>query len=385
MRLYCLSDLHLHDTRERFLFTRSKENAFVKMANEARDAGASVLFAGDVFDLTGMQPPEKGLDEFFAGVVPGKTIEVPARRSLGARIRGVIDRYPRFFAALAPLAEQGRVIILPGNHDHGIDSDEGKDALSSGLKVSVDRLRFAETLRAGAFFFGAHGHEFDPSNETIDGGDNPGAVITSTLYHAIVPALEALGLPEDVAGAIPCVRPEENIVPGLQGRLDPDTIHKLLLGFVKLLLENGYFVGHLEQLKIRIATELLTSFLTPEKVRAALADDTDVKDQARQAATDILKGSATAIDVGDGGSPPEAVVLGHTHELDTTESYVNLGTWIDHVRGLGDDDLKHADRRLPLLVLDDEQKWARLHDVAGVVAAGNVKACPLLWRFGVEL
>jgi UDP-2,3-diacylglucosamine pyrophosphatase LpxH len=382
MRLYCLSDLHLHDTRQKFLFDTAKETAFVHVANEARDAGGTILFAGDVFDLTGMQPPEKGLDEFFQGVV-GRKIDSPPRRSLGDRVRAVIHRFPKFFGALAPLAEQGRVIILPGNHDHGIDSDEGKEALCQGLKVSVDKLRFAETLRAGAFFFGAHGHEFDPSNETTKGGDNPGAVITSTLYHAIVPALEALGFPEEVANAIPCVRPEENIVTGLQGRLDADTIHKLLLGFVKLLLDNGYFVGRFAQAEIHLATGMLTSFLTPEKVRAALADDSNIKDQAKQAATQILQGGAE-IDTGPGPAP-EAVVLGHTHELDTDKNYVNLGTWIDHVQGLGEDDLKHADRRLPLLVLDDEQKWARLHDVRGVVAAGGVAKCPVLWRYGVEL
>ena len=383
MRLYCLSDLHLHDTRQRFLFTDDKEAAFVRMANEARDVGATLLFAGDLFDLTGMQPPAKGLEDFFAGVVPGKKIELAPRRSIEARIRGVVARFPNFFGALAPLAEQGRLIFLPGNHDHGIDSDEGKGALSAALKVPRERLRFASTLRAGAFFFGAHGHEFDPSNQTFDGADNPGAVIMSALYHAVVPALEALGIPEDVAGAIPCVRPEENIVPGLQGRLDPETLHRLLLGFVKLLLENGYFVGHLERLKVHIATDLLTSLLlTPERVREALADDNDVKEMARTAALEILKGTHLGVDP---GNPPEAVVLGHTHELDMTESYVNLGTWIDHVRGLGDDDLQQADRRLPVLVLDEAQKWARLHDVQDVVARGNVKACPVLWRFGVEL
>lgn len=379
MRFYCLSDLHLHDTQRRFLFSKEKEGTFARVAKEALATGATMIFAGDVFDLTGMQPPQTGLRSFFEGAVPGVTPTCPPRRSLGARMRDVAQVYPDFVAALAPLAEQGRAIFLPGNHDHGLDSDEGRAALAAAMSVAPDRLRFEETLRVGGFVFGAHGHEFDPLNTTDEGPDNPGAVIMSALYHALMPALVALGVESDVAEAVPCVRPEENIITGLEARLDADTMHRVLLAFVKLLLENGYLVGPLAHVKVLLATELLTSLLTPEKVRQALADDNALKESARAAAERILRGEHH-------GLPPDAVVMGHTHELDWTDAYVNLGTWIDHVRGLDAASLAQPDRTLPVLVLDEASRWARLHDVQSFAPHAGVERvadCPVLWRFGL--
>src|SRR5579863_2713815 len=137
MRQYITSDLHLHDDDQPFLFTDAKETIFVQMAEEIRAGGSELILAGDVLDLTGLQPPAKGLDEFFAKVLPPE-IAVPVRvpmRSVTARVRAVQERFPLFFRALQPLAKEGRLHIIPGNHDFELTTDEGRCALATALEI----------------------------------------------------------------------------------------------------------------------------------------------------------------------------------------------------------------------------------------------------------
>ncbi|MFI5297557.1 MAG: hypothetical protein ACHREM_05610 [Polyangiales bacterium] len=377
MRVYVASDFHIQDADQPWLFTPTKVAAFCAVAKEALDRGGALLLAGDIFDLTGMQPPALGLADFFARAAPGVTIPLPSTRILNERLRAAIDRFPDFRDALKPLAASNRLWLMPGNHDCGIDGQLARIVVANAIGVSPDVLRFEETYRVGDVLLAAHGHEFDPANSTSDGCSNAGSIITACLYHAVMPALRALGVSANVTAAIPCVRPEENLVNGIQAYLGGRT-QEFLLAFVNLLQDNGYFHG-VADVRVWLATHILSGLVSVDRVREALRDDTDVAAKARAAAGRVLDGLAF---VPTGQSPPKVVVLGHTHELDATPNYVNLGTWIDHVRGLGPTDLVAVDRTLPVLVIDGDA--VSLHDVASIAASGSVTTCHRLWQRGED-
>ncbi|MBC7464879.1 MAG: hypothetical protein H7256_02715, partial [Bdellovibrio sp.] len=58
------------------------------------------------------------------------------------------------------------------------------------------------------------------------------------------------------------------------------------------------------------------------------------------------------------------IVMGHTHELDTSERYANLGTWIDHLSGLTPNLVGHPESSLPVLKIDETRK-AILYTIHG--------------------
>jgi UDP-2,3-diacylglucosamine pyrophosphatase LpxH len=371
-KLYALSDLHLQADHPLFLFTDMKEQTFVRIADEVLAADGTFLLAGDVFDLTGMTPPRTGLAAFFT-TLGLKVPPAPGAPDEGSQVRAIHDRFPDFFAALAPLAEKDRLWIIPGNHDFPILTVDGQAALAKALGVPTGRLQLKSTVRRGRFLFAEHGHAYDSSNSTTEGWHNRGAVITAALYHAVTPALRELGVDDRVAYAVPCVRPEENIVEGLEQHLDRETATQLLLALVELLRVNRYFSTR-EAMKMWVATRLLKFLVTPERVRQNLADDTRLATSTRQHGNAIASGTAST---DPPGATPTIVVMGHTHELDTTqEHYVNLGTWIDHVAGLTESELDSADLTLPVLVIDDDA--AALYDCQNLL--GPVAATKAIWR-----
>jgi hypothetical protein len=175
-----------------------------------------------------------------------------------------------------------------------------------------------------------------------------------------------------VAHAVPCVRPEENIVQGLEERLGPEQTKKLLLAFVELLRVNGYF-SRLQAMEMWLATRFLKFMVTPDRVRKRLADDTTLESTTRERGKAIANGQ---VQTNPPGAPPTIVVMGHTHVLDTTQNrYVNLGTWIDHVPGLADGQLSCSDLSLPVLVIDGDV--ASLYDCQNMV--GTVASTGPLW------
>jgi UDP-2,3-diacylglucosamine pyrophosphatase LpxH len=369
--LYALSDLHLQAPVEPFLFTKEKEDIFVRVASEADEAGATLLLAGDVFDLTGMTPPPKGLARFFRSAgVPAPP--APLAVDPSAQIERLKETFTDFFRCLRPLATQQRLRFLPGNHDCSMATSAGRQALAGAIGIAVDQLLMTVDFDYGGYFFACHGNQFDKSNLTDAGGGNTGSVITAALYHAVIPALDKKGF-RQLGDAVPAVRPEENIVDGLEAHLGIKATGQLLLAFVELLLDNGYFKG-LDEAKVWLATHMIPFLVTPADVRKALADDTDLKKVTREHALAILAGTEPAATP---GAKPEVVVMGHTHELDGTESYVNLGTWIDHVRGLSPDDIACVDRSLPVLVVYGDGRTAALHDCRSM--AKTVLECPTLW------
>ncbi len=376
MRHYITSDLHLHDDDQPFLFTDGKEEIFVQMAEEIRVSGSQLILAGDVLDLTGLQPPALGLDEFFAKVLPAE-IAVPTRvptRSVTARMRAVQERFPRFFRALQPLAKEGRLHMIPGNHDFELTTDEGRSALATALDIPAGTAILHPTYRTGDFLVTAHGHEFDPSNQTTHGVENRGAIITRALYHGLMPAMRALGIGGAVA--IPAVRPEENVVTGLEHLLAMEDVHAVLVAFVELLRINGYFAGFAE-VAASIATHLVTGLLSPQAVRERLADDTALAADTKRAAEEVLSGKRTLDGV---GVPlPKVLIFGHTHERDGSRNYVNLATWIDHVTTLKKADLDDPDRTLPVVVINGDN--ATQYNVQRLRELGTVDRCPVLWGY----
>jgi hypothetical protein len=213
--LYALSDLHLQAPIEPFLFTRLKETIFVKVATEAFEQGATLLLAGDVFDLTGMTPPPHGLGAFFKriGLLVATAPELP---DVHGQLAALQDTFPAFFECLKPLAAHRRLRFIPGNHDWAIGSREGASALAGALGIDSSDLLLSRTYQADDVLFACHGNQYDASNRTDAGSWNPGAAITAALYHALIPALDAMGFRE-LGDAVPAVRPEENVVDGLEG------------------------------------------------------------------------------------------------------------------------------------------------------------------------
>jgi UDP-2,3-diacylglucosamine pyrophosphatase LpxH len=373
MRIYCVSDLHIQHRDEPFLFTKEKERVFVAMAAEALARDATLLLAGDIFDFTGMTPPARGLEDFFKRVGGKPRQEAP--RDVDAQLGALRDHFPLLFDSLTALAKQKRLWVIPGNHDCAIGMPAGKQALLDVLGVASDAVELQRTFRAGDFLFTAHGNEYDESNRTDRGCRNRGSVITAALYNAVKPALVAMGVPTSVADAIPAVRPEENIVDGLEFYLGAAKARSFLVAFAELLRVNGYFTGFAE-VKIWVATHLLRCLVEPQRVRSMLADDTNLKEITSRHADAILTNEEPTVPA---GPRPGVVVMGHTHELDGDKSYVNLGTWIDHVSGLAEVDLAKPDRTLPVLVVEEQD--AALHDCQGMV--GAVTDCRVLWRRGV--
>ncbi len=369
---YALSDLHLHDDDQRFLFTGRKQTVFEVLAAEILAENGEMVLAGDVFDLTGIQPPGAGLATFLDSVLPltlqrDASLERYARqRPVGERLAAIADRFPGVFSALAPLAAKGRLHIIPGNHDCELRDPEARTTLARLLACSEDQLGLESAYSPpGTNVLVGHGNGFDPSNLTDHTCANPGAAITSALYCAVVPALRLLDIPPGIVSALTAVRPEEKIVDALATHLGA-AAQPFLNHFVRLLDANGYFDGILEKLEVWAGQAL--GLITLDAVRNALRDDTDVSDRARAGAEALRRKHAAA------GQTVDLVVLGHTHVVDLAPGYVNLGTWIDAVKGFSDAELASADRRLPVLRIDAGGEWS-FRDVADLPETGGFDSC----------
>jgi len=376
VRLYIASDFHIHDDDPPRLYTRAKEALFLRVVDDVVQTKATLLLAGDILDLTGMQPPAKGLAEFFAAAAPGRPLAISPQRTVSERVCAAAARFPETFAALGGLARTGRLWLMPGNHDCGIDDPSAVVELAQAMGIDAVDLVFRATFRIDDFFFAAHGNQFDSSNQTNGNCSNAGMVIAASLYHALGPALQALDVDAAAIAAIPCVRPEENVVSGLVHYLGDAAANRVLLAFVKLLEENNYFHDW-SAITTWVGVHLFPGSITRERVRAALKDDSEVAAMAKSGAEKILAGHAL---IPRGHALPKVVVLGHTHELDASPSYVNLGTWIDHVRGLLPAELAAVDRTLPVLIVEGEA--ATLHDVRDLVTKDTVAECATLWQRG---
>ncbi|HVY49439.1 MAG TPA: hypothetical protein VHB21_26285 [Minicystis sp.] len=373
-----VSDLHLHDEEQPALFTDAKERVFAALTAEVHRRGGTLVLAGDVLDLTAMSSPAMGLGDFFRDALPrelGASLRasVPAR-SAAFRIESLRRRFPGFFRALLPFADAGRLVILPGNHDCELNVASARAALAAEIGVRTEQIRFGASHREGDLALVAHGHDVDASNATDKGCQNRGAAMTQALHAALMPALSALGAPADVVTAVPAVRPEENVVHGLVRHVGRARASTLLRAFVELLRKNRYFEG-LYDVEPWLARHPPGAEITADDVSEVLADDSDLKARTRKAAQRLLDGKVASA---SGAPPPRVVAFAHTHELDALARYVNLGSWVDHVRGLSAADFVRVDRTLPVLVMEGGER-VTLRDAATLPHVGRLDACPPLW------
>src|SRR2546423_12948025 len=128
--LFVLSDLHLDEEGQARLFWDDRQGAKLASLCElvARE-GAEAVLLGDIFDLTAMTPPARGLDRFFAEL--GVAAEPKPARDVRRLLEAVRDGNPRAVDALSQLSRRVPVTLVPGNHDHHLGGPGAKEALAA--------------------------------------------------------------------------------------------------------------------------------------------------------------------------------------------------------------------------------------------------------------
>lgn len=353
--MFVLSDLHLDEEGQARLFHDDRQGAKLATLCErmARDGGEVVLL-GDVFDLTAMNPPARGLDRFF------DELDVPAqpgpKRDLRRLCEAVRESNPLAIGALADLSRRLPVTLVPGNHDYHFGRPGAQEALAAiGLgSMRIEALVVREM--AGRRVVLRHGHELDSGNEKPGG---PGEVLTGSMHHGVIPFLRHRGGKRNVRidpDRVVALRPEEVAVPVLQRWLEPKVFRKFFRAFLRLLAANG---------AIPRPAAWFAPLLSSERMRRRIEKQDRLWQQTARAALRALRGRGPLSD-----PRPDVLVMGHTHVLDwapqdgavpSEKLYVNLGTWTDRAA----DANSAPDTTLPVLELwaDGERLRARLSDL----------------------
>src|SRR2546423_10531914 len=125
--LFVLSDLHLDEEGQARLFWDDRQGAKLASLCElvARE-GAEAVLLGDIFDLTAMTPPARGLDRFFAEL--GVAAEPKPARDVRRLLEAVRDSKPPPADALSQLSLPVPVKLVPGNHDHRLPRPAATEA-----------------------------------------------------------------------------------------------------------------------------------------------------------------------------------------------------------------------------------------------------------------
>jgi UDP-2,3-diacylglucosamine pyrophosphatase LpxH len=341
--LWVLSDLHLSDDSVSPMFDEDRQGvALERLCERVEAEKGELILLGDVFDLTAMTPPPRGLPAFGRkmGLAMGEAPERPPEVLSAAARR----RHPRTIAAIANLARSRAVTVVPGNHDHPLAGPEGRRVLDA---AGLERVAIEQTVRrtlADRLVVLQHGHEYDEENAKPNGN---GEMLTRVLHHAVVPMLERLPLQPNVRvdpARIVALRPEERMVPILQRWLGRERFPKFCDAFVDLLVD----VGALRRVEAWLAT--------PERLREKLDDADDLWERIGGFARSVMRGEQR---LAFEKSRPDVLVLGHTHVPDWIAEdgrlYVNLGSWT--ARAL--DAVGPLDDMLPVLRLADDARGLR--------------------------
>jgi UDP-2,3-diacylglucosamine pyrophosphatase LpxH len=341
--VYVISDLHLDENEDARLFRDDWQGrALASLCEQIARDGAELVLLGDIFDLTAMTPPKKGLRHFFASLAV--EAEPPPCRPVAALVRAGARANPHAIDALARLSERVPVTLVPGNHDHQLASAEGGAALAS-VGLRVERTRSVVRTIAGRTAVLQHGHEHDPGNAEPAGS---GEVMTQALHQAVIPFLRAHGSQRNVrmdAGRIVALRPEEAVISVLERWLDPKTFRRFFRALLRLLAVNR---------KLPAPAAWLAGFISVDRVRTAAERQDRLWERTGHTAIYALQEKRR---LPHAAPRPDVVVFGHTHVLDWAVQqraggdglYVNLGTWTERCF----DPSSPPDRSLPVLVLED--------------------------------
>ncbi len=345
------------DRNEKFLFNVEKEAAFQSLAQTILEEKAYLVLNGDIFDFTGMTPCQKGITEFFNDTVPvGKQIPELIKQNSKIRttrelLEDIQKVFPIFFKALSDLAEEKRIIYIPGNHDCNFIAPDSQKDLADLLGVTHDKILWSHQYHIGENLVVTHGNQYDPPNVTDKGCRNPGLIFTSALYTAVLPALQMLGTDPNIISAIPAVRPEENVIKDLQHLLSEEELQKILLALTRLLIRNGFFKGvraipgWFLTREIPLLSDMFRRKVTTSRILTLLPKDEKLMADARNGAKKLFEQLRRENKIGD----KTIIVLGHTHERDQADNYINLGTWLDHLRGLDPEEIAAPEISLPVL------------------------------------
>ena len=317
-----ISDLHLgHSGGARMFHDATQGQRLADLCAELSSAdNAELLLLGDIFDFTSMQLPPRGLRSFANAVEMPELERQPS--SLLQMCTSIRESNPVAIEALAALAQEVPVTFIAGNHDRHLAGLEGRSALDA-LGLESARLEPELAVRQLGEFCVVlqHGHAWDPSNATPDGG---GEVMTAVLHNAVMPFLRRLAPRMNVRvdpDRIVLLRPEERVVPVLERWLSPKLFNRFLDAFLELLVENGYL------------SRMLAMLATSGRIRERLKDDDDLWERSGHAALEALEGRRA---IPGRPPPPDVLVLGHTHVLDwavqegrpgVQRLYANLGSW----------------------------------------------------------
>ena len=339
MTIYAISDLHLDEGPAGRLFSDERQGRELSALCEriARDDGAELILLGDSFDFTAMEPPPSGLERFFRDLdVPAAT---PLRRPLPQLLEAVRRHNPVGFEALAKLSQQGKITLVPGNHDRHLGGPEGAKVLAAaGMEARIERCCVRQVGDACVVL--QHGHEFDEGNRDPGGS---GEVMTNVLHQAVIPFLRHRPPLPNVRSdpdRLVALRPEEAVVSVLQRWLDEKTFRKFFRSFLRLLADNGYLPR---------SVSWLAGLVSPDRVRRAVAQQDRLWERAARGAVQALERRRK---LPHGAPAPDVLVLGHTHVLDWAVQrgrlYVNLGTWTERAF----DANSPRDASLPVLEID---------------------------------
>ncbi len=337
-----ISDLHLGEASgARMFHDASQGQRLAELCGELIAEAGELILCGDIFDFTAMQLPPRGLQQ-FARTVGMPELERPQRTLLEC-CHAIRDANPIAIGALEAASAEVPITIVAGNHDRHLAGPEGKAALEA-LGLGNLRLEPAQAVRhLGEFVLVLqHGHAWDPSNATPEGG---GEVMTAVLHNAVIPFLRKSAPRSNVRidpDRIVLLRPEERVVPVLERWLPPHLFTRFVDGFLGLLVENGY----LSRVRAMLAT--------PERIRERLKSDDDLWERSGHAALEALEGRRA---IPGRPPPPDVFVLGHTHVLDwavqdgrpgVQRLYANLGSWTARAN----DAAGPMDATLPALAID---------------------------------
>ena len=348
MALWVVSDFHLADATVLPMFHESRQGkAIVSLCERiGAERDGELVLLGDVFDLTGMAPPIRGLSKF--GRKMGISLDDRPVRSPIELCTAARPLHGATLHALAELSKHRKITLVPGNHDHAFGDVDGRAALDA---AGLERIELApQVVRtiADRTVVMQHGHELDDDNAQAGGS---GEALTQVVHHAVVPMLEKLPIRANVRidpGRIVLLRPEERVVPVLERWLRPDQFSR----FVDALLDLMVDVGALSRIEAWLAT--------PERLRSKLKNADDLWEDTGKRARAVLAGTKPSIRP----SPrADLLVLGHTHVPDWSledcdggeRLYVNLGSWTDRAT----DAVGPYDDTLPMLRIGDDARGLR--------------------------